>query len=68
MTKKDITRQVEFEYPRGDLLPITVCACRNCFWPGDFLINIHSATPTACTKCGRRLYWGGNVRVFEVTA
>jgi len=62
----NVTRHVEFGWPVGDHLVLTKCACGAMFAAGQFMIGVHRDNPTRCPRCGRKLFFAGNIRVYEV--
>ncbi|HWR66090.1 MAG TPA: hypothetical protein VN364_08220 [Bellilinea sp.] len=62
----NVTRRVEFGWPVGDRLSVTRCACQVVFQPGQFVISVHRDSARACPRCGKRLFFAGNIRVYEV--
>ena len=66
MRSIDVTRKVEWHEPTGDNLPLIKCVCKNEFEPWAFILGVHPYGAAKCPKCGRRLFFAANIRVFEV--
>lgn len=64
---RDITDQVQYG---GDVddesLPLTRCACGEVFGSWSFVLSIYRDDPRVCPTCKRKLFFGVNIRVYEV--
>ena len=63
----DVTEQVSFEWNDDECLPLTKCVCGATWqaWAGPIL-GIEKDWADACPECGRKLYFGISIRVYEV--
>ncbi len=68
MMRKDITSEVKFDSNDGDSLPLRKCACGATFDSWDFILHEGNdfRDPTECPKCGRKMIFEANIRVYEV--
>jgi len=66
MPDKDVTALVNFGWNYEELLPITECVCGHRFKFFDFFLGVHRDQPHSCPYCGRKLYFGLKVTVYEV--
>ena len=63
---KDITNDCRYELNDDECLPLTRCACGQEFNPWSFTLSIYRDSPDICPNCGRKLYFGVKIRVYEV--
>lgn len=50
----------------GELVPVERCVCGHRGGWGDFTISIYPDDAYKCPECGRRLWYGVTIRVYEV--
>jgi len=62
----DVTDSVEFHLNDGECLPLTKCVCGKRFAPWDFILGVDEDYAHTCPKCGRRLFFGGTIKVYEI--
>ena len=62
----DVTKQVDFHFNDDEWLPITKCVCGEKFSAWDFIISIYEDSPYKCPKCGAKLFWGSNIKVYQI--
>ena len=62
----DVTDLVGFGNPDDELLPLTECVCGARFDMWDMVISIYREDAYECDKCGRRLYFRNDIKVYEV--
>ncbi|GAH60215.1 unnamed protein product, partial [marine sediment metagenome] len=48
------------------LLPLTKCVCGKKYPAWDFTLGIYKDMPTGCLECGRKLYFGVSIKVYEI--
>ena len=68
MADKDVTAEVAFWGNDGDTLPLTRCACGAEFPAWDFILSVYADLARQCPRCGRRMYFRNDIRVYEVEA
>ena len=66
MNDSDVTGEVAFDDSDGELLPITHCVCGAAFAPWNLIISIYREDAARCPRCGRKLYFRNEIRVYEV--
>ena len=66
MKGKDITSQVRIGINDGDLVPLERCACGAEYKSWEFVLSTESYNLHTCEKCGRRMYFEVEIKVFEV--
>lgn len=64
--KTDITEKVKFGNNDDEALPITQCICGEKFAEWIFHVSIYEDDPTPCSKCGRKLIFANEIKVYEV--
>jgi len=62
---KDVTKSIRCDLNDGDSLPLTKCVCGQEYMGWVFVLHSDRNDPTTC-RCGRKLYFQCQVRVFEV--
>ncbi len=62
----DITDRVKYDLSDGEALPIVKCVCGNEFPSWKFIIKMDRDEPRMCRKCGRRMYFRAEIKVYEV--
>ena len=66
MKVKDVTKDVDFQNPDDEVLPLTKCVCGHTFHAWDFIISIYSDEPRVCDYCGAKLYFANTIQVYQV--
>ena len=64
--KIDVTDQVDFGDSDGEDLPLTKCVCGAEFKWWDQAVGIYADHPWECPKCGVKLIFSNNIRVFKL--
>ena len=64
--KVDVTKKVRFGNSKDNTLPIVRCVCGNTFLLWDFVIDIYDDTPSICPRCGAKLYFVNDIKVYQV--
>jgi len=62
----DVTDQVYFGQSDDESLPLTKCVCGKEHEPWDVILHIERDDISPCDNCGRKLYWRGTIKVYEV--
>ena len=63
---KNVTEQVDFQYPDDECLPITKCVCGKVFRPWEFIISIEADYPHSCPSCGAELIFSSKITVYQI--
>ena len=63
---KNVTDEVNFEYPDDECLPLTKCVCGKTFKPWAFIISIEPDYPYACPSCGAELFFSNRITVYQI--
>lgn len=63
----DVTKSVEFQDNDGESLPLIQCVCGERFVAWDNILGIYRDMAKECSKCGRKLYFRNDIRIYEVT-
>ena len=62
----DVTNMVDFHDNDGESLPLVQCVCGERFAEWDCILSIYRDMAKKCSKCGRKLYFRNEIRVYEV--
>lgn len=62
----DVTKDLDWNNPDDECLPVTKCVCGAEFSPWKFFISIYDDTPYACPKCGSKFFWRSSIKIFQV--
>lgn len=63
---KDITEQVEFGGIDEESLSLNRCVCGKEFDYWECILSNYNDMPTKCPQCGREMYFGVTIKVYEV--
>jgi len=66
MNDIDVTHLVKFHDNDGEHLPLIECVCGDKSDPWDFILGIYREWARECPKCGRKLYFRNDIRIYEV--
>lgn len=62
----DVTKQVEFGDIDGEHIPLTKCVCGATFKGWSQVVDIYPDSPWECPRCGVKLYFTCDVRVYKL--
>ena len=63
---KDVTDKTEYYEIDGEYLSLKKCVCGKEFAYWANALSIYRRNTFKCENCGRKLYFGTQVRIFEV--
>jgi hypothetical protein len=66
----NVTKDVDWELPDDEYLPITRCVCGAKYTPWDFTISIYPFEDSAgkCRACGAMFHFVNSITVFQIKA
>ncbi len=62
----DVTAQTASGFNDDESLPITKCVCGAKFEYWDFFVGLGEDSAAECPKCGRKLCFSVDIRIYEV--
>lgn len=62
----DVSRQMDWNNPDDEHLPVTKCVCGTEFVAWNFMISIYEDSPNKCPSCGRKFFFSNSIHIYEV--
>ena len=64
--RQDVTKHVDFAEVDGEHIPLTKCVCGAVFRAWDQVVSIYPERPWECPKCGDKLFFTCEIRVYKL--